>query len=125
MHATFTVALGRAIRHEWVLDYSKLTVNHGASGATPKIVLAAQAEWRDRMEAQPSIFMRRILPQALRASASALATFLNAEGQDLVFVDNATTGCNAVLRSLDLKPGDEILLHGHAYGAVANTARYV
>ena len=69
--------------------------------------------------------MRGILPKALRASADALAAFLNAEGQDVSFVDNATTGCNAVLRSLDLKPGDEILLHGQAYGAVANTARYV
>lgn len=126
MHGTSSpIALGQAIRHEWALDWSKLTVNHGAFGATPKAVLAAQAEWRDRMEEQPSFFMRSILPKALRASANALAAFLNADGQDVSFVDNATTGCNAVLRSLDLKPGDEILLHGQAYGAVANTARYV
>ncbi|MGO4677948.1 aminotransferase class V-fold PLP-dependent enzyme [Bosea sp. 2YAB26] len=125
MHGASSIALGQAIRHEWPLDWSKLTVNHGAFGATPKVVLAAQAAWRDKMEEQPSFFMRGILPKALRASATALAAFLNAEGQDVIFVDNATTGCNAVLRSLDLKPGDEILLHGQAYGAVANTARYV
>jgi isopenicillin-N epimerase len=113
MHGT-PIALGQAIRHEWPLDWSQLTVNHGAFGATPKSVLAAQSAWRDRMEAQPSVFMRSILPKALRASANALAAFLNAEGQDVAFVDNATTGCNAVLRSLDLKPGDEILLHGQA-----------
>jgi isopenicillin-N epimerase len=124
MHGT-PIALGQAIRHEWPLDWSQLTVNHGAFGATPKSVLAAQSAWRDRMEAQPSVFMRSILPKALRASANALAAFLNAEGQDVAFVDNATTGCNAVLRSLDLKPGDEILLHGQAYGAVANTVRFV
>ncbi|RYE30322.1 MAG: aminotransferase class V-fold PLP-dependent enzyme [Hyphomicrobiales bacterium] len=118
-------ALGKAVRAEWPLDDAYLTVNHGAFGATPKLVLAAQAAWRDRMEAQPSVFMRSILPQALRASAEALAAFLGAEGDDVVFVDNATTGCNAVLRSLALQPGDEILLHGQAYGAVANTARYV
>lgn len=120
-----TVALGQAIRHEWPLDWSKLTVNHGAFGATPKAVLTAQAAWRDRMEAQPSIFMRRILPDALRASAATLAAFLGAEGGDVVFTDNATTGCNAVLRSLDLRPGDEIVLHSQAYGAVVNTVRYV
>jgi isopenicillin-N epimerase len=125
MHGTSPIALGQAIRHEWPLDWSQLTVNHGAFGATPKAVLAAQSAWRDRMEAQPSVFMRSILPEALRASASALAAFLNAEGQDVTFVDNATTGCNAVLRSLDLKPGDEVLLHGQAYGAVANTVRFV
>jgi isopenicillin-N epimerase len=125
MQGTSTLSLGQAVRHEWALDWSQLTVNHGAFGATPKVVMAAQAAWRDRMEAQPSVFMRSILPNALRTSATALAAFLNADGQDLTFVDNATTGCNAVLRSLDLKPGDDILLHGQAYGAVANTARYV
>lgn len=118
-------SLGRAVRAEWPLDDHYLTVNHGAFGATPKAVLAEQSVWRHRMEAQPSVFMRSILPEALRASAEALAAFLGAEGEDLVFVDNATTGCNAVLRSLSLKPGDEIVLHGQAYGAVANTARYV
>ncbi len=91
-------ALGKAVRDEWQLDWTKLTVNHGAFGATPIVVLDTQSAWRDKMEAQPSIFMRRIMPPALRASADALASFLNAQGQDVVFVDNATTGCNAVLR---------------------------
>ena len=119
-------ALGVAVRHEWMLDPSFLAVNHGAFGGTPKAVLAAQGAWRARMEAQPSVFMRSILPPALRASAQALASFLGAtDGRDIAFVDNATTGCNAVLRSLQLQPGDEIVLHSQAYGAVANTARYV
>ncbi|CAM5772175.1 aminotransferase class V [Labrys miyagiensis] len=125
MDGSKTIALGAAIRPEWPLDWGKLTVNHGAYGATPRCVLAVQSEWRDRMEAQPSIFMRSILPGALRASADALAAFLNADGQDIAFVDNATTGCNAVLRSLDFGPGDEIVLHGQIYGAVGKTARYV
>jgi len=120
-----TIALGRAIRHEWPLDWTKLTVNHGAFGATPRSVLAAQTTWRDRLEAQPSIFMRRILPDALRATAEVLGRFLDADGEDITFTDNATTGCNAVLRSLDLAPDDEVVLHSQAYGAVANTARYV
>ncbi|WP_342361799.1 aminotransferase class V-fold PLP-dependent enzyme [Terrarubrum flagellatum] len=117
--------LGKAVRSEWALDDKYLTINHGAFGATPKVVLAAQAAWRARMEAQPSVFMRSILPDALRASANALAAFLNAEDDDIAFVDNATTACNAVLRSLALQPGDEILMHGQIYGAVANTVRYI
>jgi isopenicillin-N epimerase len=40
-------------------------------------------------------------------------------------VDKATTGVNAVLRSLDLRPGDEILITDHTYGAVANVAAFV
>jgi isopenicillin-N epimerase len=42
-----------------------------------------------------------------------------------VFVDNATTGCNAVLRSLALRPGDEVLVLSHVYNAIRNTVRHV
>jgi hypothetical protein len=55
------VPLGAAIRHEWLLDWSTLTVKHGAYGAAPKVVLAAQEDWRRRMEAQPWLFMRLTL----------------------------------------------------------------
>lgn len=118
-------ALGSTIRDEWLLDRSMLTVNHGAYGAAPKVVLDAQDRWRRKMEEQPSYFMRRILPDALRTGAEKLAGFLGADGKDLVFVDNATVGCNAVLRSLRLRPDDEILLLNYSYGAVRNTALYV
>ena len=45
------------IRALWGLDHSKLIVNHGSYGATPLEVLAAQDEWRARMEAAPTLFM--------------------------------------------------------------------
>src|SRR5580704_6017545 len=99
-------ALGAAIRHEWAIDWDFLTVNHGSFGATPKVVLAAQEDWRRRLEAQRSRFMRAVLPDALRAAAARLAEFVGAAGKDIAFVENATTGCNAVLRSLRLAPGD-------------------
>ncbi|HJS84067.1 MAG TPA: aminotransferase class V-fold PLP-dependent enzyme, partial [Acetobacteraceae bacterium] len=118
-------ALGRAIRHEWSLDPAWLSVNHGSFGATPLCVRAAQDEWRRRMEAQPGRFFRREMTPALRDAAARLAAFLGAEGQDLAFVENATTGCNAVLRSLRLEAGDEILTLTHGYGAVRNAARFV
>ena len=117
--------LGKAVRHEWALDWDFLSVNHGSFGAAPRVVLAAQQDWRRRMEQQPSRFMRAVLPDALRDVASRLGAFIGADGKDLAFVDNATTGCNAVLRSLRLQPGDEIVVLTHGYGAVRNTVRYV
>ena len=120
-----TLVLGDAVRDEWDLDPAFLTVNHGSFGAVPRVVLEAQQEWRARMEAQPTRFMGRILPDALRAAASALAAFLGASGNDLAFVENTTAGCNAVLRSQILAPDDEILVLSHGYGAVRNTVRHV
>jgi isopenicillin-N epimerase len=77
------------------------------------------------MEAQPTRFMAREMPAALRAAAARLAAFIGARGADTVFVENTTVGCNAVLRSLAFAPGDEILLLSHGYGAVNKAACYV
>ena len=118
-------ALGRAVRHEWALDPDFLTVNHGSYGATPRTVLAVQSEWRTRLEAQPTRFFARDYLPAIREAAAALAGFVNVAATDLAFVPNATTGCNAVLRSLQFGPGDEILMLGHVYNAVHNTVRHV
>lgn len=117
--------LGNAVRHEWTLDPDFLTVNHGSFGATPRVVLAAQQDWQHRIEAQPSRFMRTIWPNALRHAADRIGAFIGADGKDIAFVENATTGCNAILRSLRLQAGDEIVVLTHGYNAVRNTVRYV
>jgi len=119
------IALGSAIRHEWALDPGFLTLNHGSYGATPRVVLAEQDRWRRRMEAQPTRFFFLELPTALREAAAALAGFLGAQAEDVAFVPNATTGCNAVLRSMRLQAGDEILHVSHVYNAVRNTIAHV
>lgn len=118
-------ALGKSIRDRFLLEPDFLTVNHGSFGAMPVPVRDAQDDWRRKLEAQPTRFMAVELPPLLRQAAAHLAAFLGAEAQDLGFVDNATTGCNAVLRSLRLQPGDEILVLDHGYGAVRNTVRHV
>ena len=117
--------LGKAVRHEWPMDWRFLSVNHGSFGATPRVVLAAQQDWRRRMEAQTGRFFTRVLPDALRHAADRLGAFIGADGKDIAFVDNATTGCNAVLRRLRLQPTTKCVVLTHGYGAVRNTVRFV
>lgn len=128
-------AFGRALLGEWALDPAITYLNHGTVGATPRRVLAAQQAIRDEIERQPARFLLRELADVrqfemrgrprMRVAADAVAAFLGARGDDLAFVDNATTGANAVLRSLRLGPGDEIVVTDHGYGAVTNAARFV
>jgi isopenicillin-N epimerase len=117
--------LGAAVRREWGLDPDFLTVNHGSYGATPRAVLAEQDRWRKRMEAQPTRFFFLEVPGALREAAARLAGFVGATGDDIAFVPNATTGANAVLRSLSLQADDEIVHVSHVYNAVRNTIAHL
>jgi len=121
------MTFGKTIRKEWLLDEDVIFLNHGSFGACPREVLAVQREWQNRMEVEPVRFMTRELPQHLDAARAELAAFVGSRMEDLVFVQNATDGANAVLRSLlpTFKPGDELLTASHAYRAVRQTMVYV
>jgi len=77
------------------------------------------------MERQPLQFFIETLPDALRDAAQSLGELVGAPGEDIAFVDNATSGVNAVLRSFPFEAGDEILTTNHVYGAVARTIEFV
>jgi isopenicillin-N epimerase len=109
----------------WRLDPSIAYLNHGSFGACPAPVLDAQAVLRLEMEREPVDFLAGSLPRRLDAAREALARFLGAQPEDLVFVANATSGVNAVLRSLEFEPGDELLLTDHTYAACRKTAEFV
>jgi isopenicillin-N epimerase len=126
---------GHAIRSEWPLDPDVTYLNHGTVGVTPRRILAAQQQVREEIERRPSQFLLRELTSIvvgvprtdvprMRQSATVVAEFLGARGEDLVFVDNATTGANAVLRSFPLEPGDEILVTDLGYGGVTQAATF-
>ncbi|MDC0719609.1 aminotransferase class V-fold PLP-dependent enzyme [Nannocystis bainbridge] len=113
------------LRSRWTLDPEVVFLNHGSFGACPRAVLAVQDELRRRMERQPVRFFLRDLQAPLAAAREAAAAFVGADPRDLVFVRNASEGVNAILRSLEFSPGDELLITSHGYNACNNAARYV
>jgi isopenicillin-N epimerase len=72
------------------------------------------------MEAEPVEFLWRRYEEPLDRARNALAKFVGARAKDLVFVPNATAAVNAVVRSLNLRPGDELLTTSHDYNACRN-----
>jgi len=70
-------------------------------------------------------FFVRDLERLLDEARGALAEFLGADAAELVFVPNATSGVNSVLRSLRFKRGDELLVTNHEYNACRNALDFV
>lgn len=117
---------------EWYLDPAATYLNHGTVGATPRRVLAAQQALTEQIERQPAQFMLRELANEvgdgprlrMGEAVSVVADFVGVRAADVGFVDNATAGANAVLRSFPFRPGDEILVTDLGYGGVTNAAIY-
>src|SRR5687767_94370 len=109
----------------WMLDPSVAYLNHGSFGACPRAILDHQTLLRAEMEKEPADFLARTLPARLFEARSAAAAFVGASADDVTFVTNATSGVNAIVRSLPLEPGDELLTTDHAYGACRRTLDYV
>ena len=128
-------AFGHSMLAHFSLDPTITYLNHGTVGVVPRRVQAAQQAIRDEIERQPARYVVRELadvgefvqrmPPRMRTAAASVAEFVGCDAKDLAFVDNATAGYNAVLRSWPFQAGDEILVTDHSYGTVGLTAEYV
>lgn len=116
---------GAGARAVWPLQRGLTFLNHGSFGLAPKPVLKVQARLKREMERDPPRFFdhHRLLPR-LAAARAAAAEVLGASPEDLVFVDNASTGTNAVLQSLAFPAGAEVVATDQVYPAVRNALRH-
>jgi isopenicillin-N epimerase len=113
------------MKQHWTLDPAITFLNHGSFGATPRVVLEQQNEYRAQLEREPVRFFVRELEPLLDDARAQLAAFIGADPAGLAFVTNATTGVNSVLRSLDLDKHDELLVTSQEYNACRNILDYV
>jgi isopenicillin-N epimerase len=112
-------------RELFLLDPGVVYLNHGAFGACPRPVFDVYQDWQRRLEREPVELFERQLENELAGVRAALGGYVGAPADDLALVLNATVGMNAVLRSLPLAAGDEILTTEHEYGAVDLLLAYV
>ena len=113
------------LRSDFLLDPSVTFLNHGSFGACPKPVFAEYQRWQLELERQPVEFLGRRYYDLMADSRAALGKYLNADPNDLTYVDNATAGVNVVVRSMTLEPGDEIVTTDHEYGACELTWQFL
>lgn len=100
------------------LDPDVVHLNHGAFGVAPVAVRRAAAAWRERAERNPHRFNRVEVPGLIAEARKHAAGFLGIDPARAAWVRNVSEGVSAVLGSLELRPGDELVIGSHGYGAV-------
>jgi isopenicillin-N epimerase len=100
------------------LDPDVLHLNHGAFGVAPVAVRRAAEAWRYRADRNPLRFNRVEVPGLIAAARERAAGFLGIDPDRAAWVRNVSEGASAVLGSLDLQAGDELVISNHGYGAV-------
>jgi isopenicillin-N epimerase len=100
------------------LDPDVLHLNHGAYGVAPVAVRQAAAAWRERAERNPHRFNRVEVCGLIAAARQRAAAFLGIDPCRAAWVRNVSEGVSALLGSLKLRSGDELVTSTHGYGAV-------
>ena len=114
-----------SLKTQFLLNPEITFLNFGSFGACPKPIFDDYQKWQLEMEREPVQFMTSRSLHYLKASREALGNYVNCHSDDLVFVPNPSYAVNIVSKSLDLKPGDEILTTNLEYGACDKAWKFI
>ena len=112
------------MREGFLLDPEVAYFNHGGYGACPLEVFDEYQRWQRELEHEPTQHFKRFA-DSTAVAREALADFVGARVADLVFTPNATSALNAVIRSMRIRPNEEILTTKHEYGAILRTLGFI
>ena len=115
------------LKNQFLLDNKVTFLNHGSFGACPKVIFNEYQSWQKKLERQPVKFLdqyRDFGPNMINVR-EALSKKINCNVNNLVPVVNATTGLNAIIKSLHFKKGDEVIMSNHEYGALEKTWQFI
>jgi selenocysteine lyase/cysteine desulfurase len=118
------VPFGKAMREAYFsFATSYVPLNHGSFGAFPETVRNYQRSLQNATEARPDTFIRFTYPKLLFQARQTIAPLLGADAEEVVFVPNALTGINTVVRNLEYIKGDIILHFNTIYGGCLKTIK--
>jgi isopenicillin-N epimerase len=112
------------MKEHFLLNPEITYLNHGSFGACPKEVFDAYQGYQRMLESDPVQFVTKTGVELQDKSKQALANFINAPKEDLIYVTNPSTAMNIVIKSLNLEEGDEVLSTNQEYGAVDRAWNY-
>lgn len=118
-------SFGKDMREEFFFSPGLVFLNHGSFGATPKSILYKEFDYQIQMERNTMNWMNRERVPLLNECRKQIAEYSGARSEDITMVVDATSGINAVFRSLQFRDGDKILFLDTVYGAVDEMFRVI
>ncbi len=112
------------LKQHFLLRDDVTFLNYGSFGACVKPVFERYQQFQLELEQEPVQFIAVNGLKYLETAREALAGYLHCNKDDLVYVTNPSYAVNAVAKSFDFKPGDEILTTDLEYGACDKTWEY-
>ncbi|KAF2479710.1 pyridoxal phosphate-dependent transferase [Neohortaea acidophila] len=119
------IECGEDAAQHFGFDKGYRNLNHGSFGTYPQTLRPIVSHFQIRAEARPDAFIRYEEPTLLDEAREAIASYVHAPVETCVFVPNATTGINTILRNLVYQPGDIIIYFDTVYGSCEKTIRYI
>jgi len=101
----------RQFRFEPGLNY----LNNASLGPSPALVADATEAFRRQLDAFPSRYMWGAWSEDKEAVRTKCAELVGASPEEIALIHNTTEGMNVVAASLDLEPGDEVVLADHEH----------
>jgi len=110
----------RLVQRQFRLEPGLLYFNNASLGPSPALVADATEAFRRQLDAFPSRYMWGGWNEEKEAVRSKAAGLLDASSEEIALIHNTTEGMNLIASSLDLEPGDEVVLadHEHPSGTV-------
>ncbi len=113
-----------SLKSQFLINPNITFLNFGSFGACPKPIFEDYQKWQLELEQEPVQFITVNGYKYLKQSREALGQYIHCDADDLVFTMNPSYAINIIAKSIDLKPGDEILTTNLEYGAMDKTWNY-
>jgi len=103
------------VKSHFVLAEGLRYFNNGSLGTCPEYVVKATEKFRRTLDGFPSKYMWGGWDEQKEEVRKKAASMLGVSEETIALIHNTTEGMNLIASSMDLKPGEEVLLSNHEH----------
>jgi selenocysteine lyase/cysteine desulfurase len=103
------------VKNQFSFEKGLYYFNNASLGPSPNLVVDATNEFRALLDGFPSKYMWGGWKEEVEATRLKAATMFGADAEEIALIHNTTEGMNLIASSMDLKPGDEVILSDHEH----------